>query len=372
MRRPLSTAALGGALLLAGAGFDVPSFYVPGFALVLLAVAMTAWVEVAALGAAAVRAPGPARLVEGDPYPLRVEVRGRLLPLPGGEVADPLLEAPEPFGNRRSLLLTADPPVRGRGRRLLAAPALVLRDPLGIRERRVTGAGGDEVLVLPAIWPVEESGRGGEGTGLLGGGGQGSAGAGRDAMAIDFEIDGIRPYREGTPASRVHWPAVARSGEMIERRLVAGTLTLPLVVLDASRPLDAEALEKAVRAAGSLCMHLARQGGCAILMPGDARPIEVDAALSRWPTVHARLALVESGAGLRGTWRGLRAGSVYWVSARPGVDALRDLERMRAAERCLVTPDPRPGLTTAFTVAGCSGQRAGARLRRKAAPGVAA
>ena len=62
---------------------------------------------------------------------------------------------------------------------------------------------------------------------------------------------------------------------MIERRLVAGLDAAPLVVLDATRPPSEEALDAAVRAAASLCIHLARAGGCAILLPGERRAVEV-------------------------------------------------------------------------------------------------
>ena len=92
-----------------------------------------------------------------------------------------------------------------------------------------------------------------------------------NGSAAELDLEGLRPYRQGTPASRIHWPAVARSGEMLERRLSADGDTAPLVVLDASRTPTEEALDHAVRAAASLCLHLARRGGCALLLPGCGR-----------------------------------------------------------------------------------------------------
>ena len=47
------------------------------------------------------------------------------------------------------------------------------------------------------------------------------------------EVDGLRPYRQGTPASRIHWPALARGAGLLERRLRADTDSRPLVVVDA-------------------------------------------------------------------------------------------------------------------------------------------
>ena len=68
----------------------------PGVALVVLAVGAAVWVPLAARGATVVREPGPATVVEDEPYPLRVELRSGLLPPPGGELLEPLLGWPVP------------------------------------------------------------------------------------------------------------------------------------------------------------------------------------------------------------------------------------------------------------------------------------
>ena len=99
----------------------------------------------------------------------------------------------------------------------------------------------------------------------------GPVGAGLDTRTIDFEIDGLRPYRNGSPASRIHWATVARTGEMVEHRLVAGADSSPLVVLDRFNPADQDALDSAVRAAASICVHLAPAGGCTLLVSGERR-----------------------------------------------------------------------------------------------------
>ena len=44
-----------------------------------------------------------------------------------------------------------------------------------------------------------------------------TSGLGREASrlsahAAELELDSLRPYREGAPASRIHWPTVARRG----------------------------------------------------------------------------------------------------------------------------------------------------------------
>src|SRR5437763_11777074 len=98
MRRAAGADALGGALLLSAAIFDSPSLYVPGIGLCLLGTGTVAWVRLAASGAGLTRVPGPATVVEGQAWPLRIELRSGLLPPPGGAVLEPLLSAPVPIG----------------------------------------------------------------------------------------------------------------------------------------------------------------------------------------------------------------------------------------------------------------------------------
>ena len=70
--------------------------------------------------------------------------------------------------------------------------------------------------------------------------------------AAETEIDGLRPHREGSPASRIHWPAVARGAGLMERKLRSESDSRPLVVLDPRGRRAPEDLDAAVRAAGSL------------------------------------------------------------------------------------------------------------------------
>jgi uncharacterized protein (DUF58 family) len=186
------------------------------------------------------------------------------------------------------------------------------------------------------------------------------------AHAAELELDALRPYRPGTPASRIHWPTVARRGEMIERRLIADVDLRPLVVLDPRRPPSEEALDMAVRAAASLTVHLARGGGCALLLPGDRRPSDVDPELRSWPPLHARLALVEAEDGPPVAARVERAGAVFWVAAAASTPPA-GLARAAAAVRYLVTPAANGEGRAEFTVAGCTVRRLSRRPSRTAA-----
>jgi len=240
---------------------------------------------------------------------------------------------------------------------VLEPARVVIRDPLRLTARELLSSGGQELLVLSRVEPVTAPGGGGAGAGVHGGAGLDGGVAGRqlDASLAELEIDGVRPYREGTSASRIHWPSVARTGEMLERRLIAELDSAPLIVLDASAPDGEEALDKAVRAAASLCVHLAHSGGCAILLPGDRRPVEVGHELAGWPAVHARLALVESGPMPPASTLGPRGGAVIWVTGAGISSAPRALERMPAGARILVAPMALRGVRPLFEVAGCTG-----------------
>jgi hypothetical protein len=138
-------------------------------------------------------------------------------------------------------------------------------------------------------------------------------------------------------------------------------------VLDASAPASEEALDKAVRAAASLCVWLARHGGCALLLPGERRPIEIGHDMGAWAAVHVRLAVVEAGGPSAAAALGPRAGAVLWVTAADLRIAPRALERLPAGARYIVTPVPPPRGRPAFEVAGCT-----AFLLERARRGVAA
>jgi uncharacterized protein (DUF58 family) len=187
--------------------------------------------------------------------------------------------------------------------------------------------------------------------------------------SVPSEIDGLRAYRPGSPASRIHWPILARSGELVERRLVGGADASPVVVLDAHDPDDPEALDRAVRAAASLCRHLAPVAGCVLVLPGERIPYRIDPGLRLWPRAHARLAVVEAG-GRPPDHRALsREAAVFWVSASRQTPALRS--GFAGGVGYVVTPHPTEIGEPAFTVAGCNGNRIRVS-RRSAAEGRAA
>jgi uncharacterized protein (DUF58 family) len=358
MSRAFGAVLLGLVLLAGSLGLGTPSLYLPAVALILLGLGAAVWVALASAGAAVVRSDGPHTVEEDAPWPLVLDVQRGLAPPPGGELVEPLLGRPLPVGAGSPPRVRIEVRFERRGRRALEPARLTIRDPLGLAERVMETEPG-EVLVLPRVEPLVVPGAGA--TGRLG-----SHTSRPRAESAEVEIDGLRPYRPGVPASRIHWPAAARHGELLERRLTADSDSRPLIVLDARRPPDEDALDRAVRAAASLAVHLARTGGCALLLPGDRRAAELDAELRAWPPLHVRLALVDPDPRPPATGRVERTGALYWVAAVPGVPT--GLARSVAGERWLVAPSndfaPPPG---GFAVAGCAGRRLGRAAAGRAA-----
>lgn len=351
MRRARVTGLLGIAFGLAAALFDTEPLWVPAATLALLAGGSAAWVGLGARGARVTRTLGVRRVVEDEAVTIVVDVRAGRLGLPPSMVVDPLLAAPVALRTGASGgRVRIEARFGRRGRRVLALPRLLVGDPLGLATREVSArasAGDDELLVLPRIEPVVAAAGGGETTRI--------ARRGRLAMGAETEFDGIRPLREGTPASRIFWPAVARGADAQERYLATASESRPLVVLDPRGAAEEADLDACVRAAASLARALASAGGCSVLLPGDRRPSELSDTFAGWPQLHARLALVGSAVGPSLSSIAQRRGPVVFVSARMRARLPQALGPAHGAQRVLVLPGTLPARAAAFTVAGCNG-----------------
>src|SRR4051794_346177 len=344
------TLALGAAFVLAGLGFGLTAALVCGIALIGLAFGAVAWVELATVGGRLERVAGPGRLEESEPYPLRIRLRRTLVPPPGGELTDPLLERSVPVGPRWARSLDRAVWLTTPGRVRLDPASLVVRDPLGLWQRRLESERSLDLVVLPRIDRVRWEGPGTEPRGQSPGSGHASDAVSRRGGLAQFEVDGLRPYRDGSPASRIHWPAVARTGEMIERQLIAGGEPRPLIVFDPRGGRDPTHRERAMRAAASLCVELGRSGGCDLLLPGERRPLTIDPALRAWPEAHVRIAVSDPSAGPP-LLPALRGSAVLWVTAGRGLPS--SLRRLRAGSFLIRPTGSRR--VAAFRVSGCYG-----------------
>ncbi len=389
MQRPRLSASRAAAVVAAGLAllavsflFDAAPLFVPAVALTLIGLAAPAWVWAAAAGANAERRLQTERVVEDRTLEATIEVRRSHLGLPGAEVIDPFtgsrLEISGPLSATRGSRVARVRVVTRFSRRglyVLAPPSLVVRDPLELASVQcVSAAPPQQLLVLPRTERVSWLGIGGSRRFEL------PDGQSQAETFAAVDIDGLRPYRPGAPASRIHWPAVARGRGLIERRLRADGDTRPLVVLDSRGSGPPELLDAAVRAAASLTLEFARSGGCGLLLPGEQRVTVIDRELTAWPAAYARLALVQGGPHTRAPAlspsRG-RLGPMIYVAARPP-------ERLAALSAgsgqgvlVIVVPHEalsggrprgiRGSLAPVLEVAGCRGFAVGARRDRERA-----
>jgi uncharacterized protein (DUF58 family) len=317
MRRAAGIAAAGVLLVLVAFAFDTSELFVPGVALVLVGVVVPPWIWLAWRGVSVTRSVETERVLEDQPLEARIMVRGGALGVPGGEILDPLAGGSiaisgslfAPRGHMVDVRVVAR--FARRGRRKLAPPMLELRDPLGIVRVLRWGAGTQTLLVLPRLerpkWGRDEPGVRLD---------QQSAAAALEALAA-VDVDGLRPYRPGAPASRISWPALARGAGLLERRMLVERDAGPLVVLDARSTRHPERVDAAVRAAASLAYELGRRTGCELLLPGDRRPVQIEPDLGAWPGAHVRLALVEGGPAdsAPSLSTAPRAGTIFYVAA---------------------------------------------------------
>jgi uncharacterized protein (DUF58 family) len=376
------TVAVGGCTLLVLAlAFDAKPLFVPAVALIAIGAFAPAWVWCAARGASATRVLAAHRVVEDQPLQAKIEVHRSVLGLPGAEVIDPVTEARfalsgplSPIRGRRRATVDVTAHFPRRGEHLLPEPSLEVSDPLDLACVTAGRDGAPQpILVLPRVEPVRW--RSGERAWRL----DGVDGDRASEMMAAVDLDGLRPYRVGTPASRIHWPALARGAGLIERRLRADGDNRPLVVLDARLAgASEELLDAAVRAAASLALDLGRAGGCGLLLPGDQRPTTIDPELNRWPVAYRRLALVTPQAAgskpLLGGARG-RSGPVIYVTPTPSDRLAAALTSSGSGTAVLVVPDAelvqgrprgvRGRMRPALEVCGCRGFALGVGSERE-------
>lgn len=348
-RTPIGIGAL---LLLAAVGLAAPALLLPGIALILLGAALGAWVALGGSGAGVVRAGVPARVGEGEPFEVVHRVSAGRLPLIG-ELVDPLLEAPVPLRGirpHRTTELRSQGVLRRRGRHRLPPPAIRIGDPLGIASRQIDDGRESPVLVLPRVEPVEFAPDDGPSSGRRRAAAGELADEGMRESAADPELEGLRPYRPGTRASRIYWPALARGGELQERHLSPASDSGPLIVLDSRDAPDADALDRAVRAAASMAAFLGGRGGCELMIGGDHRRWRVGGDPDSLLAARSALALVSGRDGAPRPGRLAFASTLVWISAGGSRPPLG-----RRSGGVLITPESQPGSELLLTVAGCSG-----------------
>ncbi len=316
MTRAAWVAVAGGALLLAALTFASTTLFVPALALLVLPALIAVWIRLAWRAASVERVLEAERVLEDEPIEARIVLRGPL-GLPGAELRDPLAGGSIGISTAlwtRQVQLRVLARFPTRGRITLPPPELRLGDQLGLIQVARTGPDThQELLVLPRTERI--SWRPGAGRAAL----QNSGDSSSPEPVGTTEPDGLRHYQLGTPASRIHWPALARGAGLLERRLLSDSESSPLVVLDSRCPAPGPLLDAAVRAAASLTFELGRREGCDLLLPGHRRSIHVGRDLGAWSAAHVELALVVGGpqAPVPALASRPRPGLVFYVAADP-------------------------------------------------------
>ncbi|MEP6757573.1 MAG: DUF58 domain-containing protein [Actinomycetota bacterium] len=207
------------------------------------------------------------------------------------------LDVSNPSGGSTSFLLLEDrlPPALGRPARLVVTgvgprgtqrvsysivpqtrgrygigPLTVDRtDAFGLTRRRIVLEGREELLVTPEIEDLRVPADAASGSNL------GSQRA-RQLLRSGEEYYTMRGYQEGDDLRRIHWPSVARTGELMIRQDEASRRTGALIYLDSREatlgPARGPAFERAISCAASVGALFARNG-FTLQLGADETPI---------------------------------------------------------------------------------------------------
>lgn len=209
-----------------------------------------------------------------------------------------------------------------------------VRDPFGLTLRTAAVSGDAEIVVLPKVVPLPP--------GRSLGSGMGSEGSIPHMVALHGEDDQtVRDYRDGDDLRRIHWPATARTGELMVRQEDRPAKRRAVVVLDTRAVGHAgsgrsSSLEWCVTTAASVTAHVGDAGYAVHLLTADPRAdngVHHDEAL---PEALETLARVQLGPedGLRAVLHAANAltsqgGLVVYVGGPVGDDDARTLAALR-------------------------------------------
>ncbi|GAB2749828.1 DUF58 domain-containing protein [Terrabacter koreensis] len=145
-----------------------------------------------------------------------------------------------------------------RGRHQLGPLGVQVQDPFGLANRHAVLQGTAELVVLPAVHPLSSNRQPSAGVG--------SEGEQAHLISLHGEDDvTIRQYRDGDDLRRIHWPATARTGDLMVRQEDRPAQRRAVVLLD-PRPTAhggagaSSSFEWAVTAAASVAAHLYESG----------------------------------------------------------------------------------------------------------------
>jgi len=158
------------------------------------------------------------------------------------------------------VVLPVPVPTAARGVVELAGPRLWCEDPLGLFASAVGSGPTTRLLVCPVPVPP----------GALHapparcGGGRPSGAAPRDLPGAPRpagdELDSLRPYVPGDRLTRLHWQALARSGDLVVREFTSGDVARLTLLVDVRPGAPSASLEAAVSAVAGLGVRALAEG----------------------------------------------------------------------------------------------------------------
>lgn len=291
--RGVAVFAAGIALWLAARLLGSPAMHIVAVGLVALPFAATLFARWSHQRLQVHRRLSDVRVRPGQRLSVELEVHNR------GAVATSFLlvedRLPAALGRSGRLVLTGIParshqrvsyPVvaHRRGRYVLGPLAIDVSDPFALTRLRLGFDLRDELTVTPEV----EDLRAPDGSPV--GFGTGASRA-RHLFRTGEEFYTMRPYVEGDDLRRIHWPSVARTGQLMIRQDESSRRSTALVLLDTRAAVLGEAhrpaFEKAVSVAASIGMHLARSGYALRLATPQLPPeaISEDAFLDTLATI---------------------------------------------------------------------------------------
>ena len=159
---------------------------------------------------------------------------------------------------------------RARGRYTIGPLTIWATDPFDLIRRRIEVDVRHDVIVYPE---VEEIGPGPVAS-PVGGAGDSST---RQLFRSGEDFYTMRAYEEGDDLRRIHWPSVAKTGELMIRQDEAARRAAAAIFVDTrASALPRRAFERAVAAAASIGTLYLRAGFRLRLSTADVAPVAVD------------------------------------------------------------------------------------------------
>jgi uncharacterized protein (DUF58 family) len=212
---------------------------------------------------------------------------------------------------KREIVVVERRPI-ARGKYAVGPLTARLVDPFGLAEANATLAGAEDILVYPRVEQLAAGGPPADRSG------SGPSAVFRLAPAGE-EFYAVREYESGDPLRKIHWPSVARTGQLMIRQDEARFYPRATILLDArtgahrGSGVDGS-LEWAVSAAASTIWHLGRHGFGLRLATDDRDPTSVRSGRS------GAESLLEALAVLRASSNTSLLAATRRLSRRPGAD----------------------------------------------------